>query len=650
LNLIFEGKSFSGVNDYSNTNSWIKGGSRWETYGLNITYQKLPDHTDTCLSDNTKTYVQVFEFLSVDVLQAPFDNYLDINFKAGSAISILKLRNSNLRLVAGEPTFVSGGYAWLRGQAGQANLKLLCDVQTINGFIPAFPNSFSGVETTSSTFSANALEFLDSKIDASVLLAYPPNNSAVSRKIKRTFKFTPKSLTTGVALESFSTRIASNRKLFGGYGGTAGATVLHDLYAAANGLSQVVEVYHATNHNTDAIGANANYKNATVYKIDKEITVKIRKAGYKEFVDTTNTYLGEFAFSPAMTPDTLYSYTLSSIVTVNNAKQMYDVVQQYLQSNLAVDIDLTLIDRTITTTHNVVFDASATALVTFGNNTLTIKASSFDGNLTTTGTATFVNGAGIVGTLEDVNGVRVTVRKSGGGNFNMAARKGTTGAYTDLGFQFDVSSATYTVPKGTPVEVVMWSLGCVTYTRTINTTDGGVALDAGMTVNSSINTALDVSSYLANISLSLDTSGATPFFVITFNAAMTVSGIEPGKALVHRLVGQEVALRSGFPPGSTSTIVINADEITNQLPAVRLDVGAAVPVTGRVYLDFFINMVAAQALNPSYAINPPRADGNQVQILRAKPALDASQLSAAVWSASQRTLTSASTARPSIDF
>ncbi len=307
---------------------------------------------------------------------------------------------------------------------------------------------------------------------------------------------------------------------------------------------------------------------------------------------------------------------------------------------------------------NLVVDGTASEVISVNTetDTVTLKATMLTAgqkfkSVKTTGTITVVSGAGISAAVEDANGVRITVRKSGGGDFNIAARKGTTGAYTDLGFQSDVSSVTYTVAKGTPVEVVMWSLGCVTYTRTISTTAGGVVLDVEMTVNSSINTALDVSSYLANISLSLDTSGATPFFVITFNAAMTVIGIELGKALVHRLVGQEVALRSGFPPGSASTIVINADEITNQLPAVRLDIGASISVEGRVYLDFFINTLAAQTVNPAYVINPPRADGNQVQILRAKPALDASQLSAAVWSASQRTLTSVSAAaRPSIDF
>lgn len=405
LNLIFEGKSFSAINITTDANSWIRGGSRWETYGLNITYQRLSvgSGTDTCLIDNTKTYTQVFEYLSVDVLQPFSDNYLDINFKAGSTISILKLRNSNLRVLSGSPSFVIGGYSWLRGGSGNKNLKFLSNVSTVTGFVPAFPDTASGVETTSGSFAANTIDFVDSQLDADVLLAYPPNNASVNRRIQRTFKLAPKNLTTGADVTSFSTRITANRKLFGGYAGTAGPTVLYDFYAAATGASQVVEVYHATNHNTDGTGSGVAYKNATVYRVDKEITLKMRKAGYKEYTAATDTYRGEYAFAPSLTPDALYSNTATNIATVTTAAQMYDVVQQYLEANLGTDIVLSRNGTTVTTTHNVLMDSNATALVSLSGNNLTIKAGTFVGNLTTTGTVTFSNGASITGSYTDAN-------------------------------------------------------------------------------------------------------------------------------------------------------------------------------------------------------------------------------------------------------
>lgn len=332
--------------------------------------------------------------------------------------------------------------------------------------------------------------------------------------------------------------------------------------------------------------------------------------------------------------------TVAAYTDINTSARLYDRAKLRLVENYAGETE-TIITRAGSTIDlralNLVIDATAVAAFAFDGTTVTIKAGTFTGGLITTGTVTLQNGATVDGSVEDANGVRVTVRKSGGGNFNIAARYGSGNTYTDLGYQADVSTITYTVPKGQPVEVVMWALGYVTYSRLISTVNGGVVVDAEMTLNESINTALDVSPYLPNIALSLDTSGASPVFVITFNAPMTISGIELGKAVIHRLVGQEIALKAGFPPGSTATIVIKSDEIANQLPAARLALGAGLSVTDRVYLDFFINTAPALAINPAYVINPPRADGNQVVILRAKPALDASVMALAVRQEIERT-------------
>lgn len=314
-----------------------------------------------------------------------------------------------------------------------------------------------------------------------------------------------------------------------------------------------------------------------------------------------------------------------TVTEMRTGQEIFNAFHAWLESNMTVpQTRLAIVNGTLEITGSM----TASEAISAGGNVTSIKAT---GAITTTGSGSFSL------PIEDINGVRVTIRKSGGGNFNIAARYGSGSTYTDLGYQADVSTITYTVPKGQPVEVVMWALGYVTYSRLISTVNGGVVFDAEMTLNESINTSLDVSPYLPNIALSLDTSGASTVFVITFNAAMTISGIELGKAVIHRLVGQEIALKAGFPPGSTATIVINSDEITNQLPAARLALGAGLSVTDRVHLDFFINTAPALAINPAYVINPPRADGNQVVILRAKPALDASVMALAVRQEIERT-------------
>lgn len=273
---------------------------------------------------------------------------------------------------------------------------------------------------------------------------------------------------------------------------------------------------------------------------------------------------------------------------------------------------------------------TTSAAVSAGGNAAAIK---------TTGTITTTGGGVISLPAEDADGVRVTIAKRGGGTFNIFARHGTTGAYTELGFSENVDSVTYIVPKGRVVEYSMAALGFVTYVGSISTASGGVAVEAPMVSNPNINTTIDVSAYLASITASVDVSGPTPFFVITFDAPMTVPSLETGKAIIHRLVQREIALRANLPPGNATTIAIVADEITNFLPSIRLAVGAGVSATQKVYLDFFINTDAALALNPAYVINPVRADGNQVQMLRIKPALDPARITAGVWAAPERTLT-----------
>lgn len=322
--------------------------------------------------------------------------------------------------------------------------------------------------------------------------------------------------------------------------------------------------------------------------------------------------------------------TVAAYTAADSAAKAYDLAKLWMINNYTGQTSpgLSRSGTTITATKNVVLDPAASDAYAETATTITLKAATFSGSIVTTGTVT---GSGsVTGLIEDSTGVRVTVTKSGGGNFNISARKGTTGAYTSLGYQAGVSTITYTVPKGTPVEVVAWSLGHVTYTRLIDTSAGGVALAMEMTANAAINTALDVSGWLANIATSIDTSVAYPVFVVTINSPITVPDIEYAKTLVHRLVSSEVALSAGFPPGSVSLLAINADEITINKPALRIEVGAGVSVTQRVYLDAFFNRAPALAINPAWDLTPVRADGNQVQILRTKPALDPGYLAAKV--------------------
>lgn len=229
--------------------------------------------------------------------------------------------------------------------------------------------------------------------------------------------------------------------------------------------------------------------------------------------------------------------------------------------------------------------------------------------------------------------VACSVVDSTGASFNIVARYGTTGAYTDLGYQTNVTSASYLVAYGSPVELCMWRLGYLSFVRTITTTSGGFSLSAEMIAEPDVNTALNVASYLSNITVT-STAGQ---FRASFNADMDVPDIEYTKAIVHRLLGLEASMRALLPPGTATVLEIEPDEIQINQPAVFLDVGAG---ANRVLIRGFFNTAPAIAVNPNYVINPERqSDNRYVQLPLTKPALDTGQLALAVWQYTNRTLT-----------
>jgi hypothetical protein len=250
--------------------------------------------------------------------------------------------------------------------------------------------------------------------------------------------------------------------------------------------------------------------------------------------------------------------------------------------------------------------------------------------LKTTGAVSLASGASASAPIEDSAGVRVTVKApTPTTEFNISARYGTT-TFTNLGFFTATGEITFTVPKGQPLEVAIWAFSYSTYVTTIDTTDGGSIFTAPLAINTAVDTTLNVDSYLSKIALSLDESGATPKLVLTVNEPMVVSGIELGKAITHKVAGLQVALTAALTFGDVTPLDIEPTEILNNLPAFSLVVGAAVTASQRVYFDFFINTAPAIAIDPTYVLNPIRADGNQVQILRVKPDIDPAQMAAGV--------------------
>jgi hypothetical protein len=276
----------------------------------------------------------------------------------------------------------------------------------------------------------------------------------------------------------------------------------------------------------------------------------------------------------------------------------------------------------VTVTGNLTFNTNTPVTITLTNTTIS-------GTVSNSGTAlvtVVLAGTSTVGTAGANISVQVlcSVAVNGGNTFNLVKRYGSPGSYTDLGYSAGLTSDSFLVPKGQPVEVAIWTLGYLTFTRTIQTTNGGFSLLADMIPEPDVDVALDVSAYLANISVTYG-SGT---FTATFNANMSVPGIEPAKAILHRLLGLEGSMRALLPPGMSTTVDVEPDEIQLNKPAVFLVLGSGAT---DVSIAGFFNTGPAKVIDPAYIINPRRVSDNlRVEIPLVKPALDVSALAAAV--------------------
>ena len=290
-------------------------------------------------------------------------------------------------------------------------------------------------------------------------------------------------------------------------------------------------------------------------------------------------------------------------------------------ANTALSGTLTISTATARTITLTSITGSITVNVTGGGSLNVVLAG-------TTAAGSVITGAGVT------KSVQCSVAVNGGNTFNLVKRYGATGSYTDLGYTAGITSDSFLVPLGQPVEVAIWTLGFITFTRTIQTTDGGFSLLAEMIPEPDVDVSLDVSFYLNNIAVTYG-SGA---FTATFNADMDVPGIEPSKAILHRLLGLEGTMRALLPPGMSTTLDVETDEIQINKPAVFFVLGAGAT---NVNIAGFFNTVPAKLINPAYIINPRRVSDNlRVEIPLVKPALDVAAMAAAVWSAATRTLTS----------
>jgi hypothetical protein len=140
-------------------------------------------------------------------------------------------------------------------------------------------------------------------------------------------------------------------------------------------------------------------------------TLRARKYGFNYVKKTSVDYTARTTETIALTTNTLLTQTNSATVaaytTLETPQKFYDYVQYWmsLAANVSVDVDVTRSGSLINAgSLNVTIDATAASVFSLVGNTLTIKASTYTGDMTTTGLITLANGATFVGTRTDANG------------------------------------------------------------------------------------------------------------------------------------------------------------------------------------------------------------------------------------------------------
>ena len=124
--------------------------------------------------------------------------------------------------------------------------------------------------------------------------------------------------------------------------------------------------------------------------------------------------LGELAVTWVLFDDFTITESDKSIVDayteIENSAKFYDRAKSYLTDNYAGE-GATIVARSGNEidlgSYDLVIDATASSAFAISGTTITIKATTFTGDLTTTGTITLSNGASVLGQYTDANGTNI---------------------------------------------------------------------------------------------------------------------------------------------------------------------------------------------------------------------------------------------------
>ena len=280
--------------------------------------------------------------------------------------------------------------------------------------------------------------------------------------------------------------------------------------------------------------------------------------------DIDLTGLGEKNVESTLLPNTniteLDKATVDAYADIDTSAKFYDRSASYLEDNLGTYTDFIATrsgNQIDAGSYNVEVDSTAASVFDFNGSKITIKATEFIGDITTTGTITLLNGAKIIGSATDSGGTTTTLR------------------YSIAGLVAGSNVRIYNVTDNSEVFV-----GIVAGTSLDGTYTEGVEISLGDTIN--VNT--------------VNTNGTTAYYEETSTVIATSTG-------VNALVSQSLntIYNDNNIDGSTVT------GITLDVPNVEFDLDEADNTISsqEIYAWYMNELMATDGIRTIYkAINP----------------------------------------------
>ncbi|WP_419630285.1 hypothetical protein [Thiolapillus sp.] len=252
----------------------------------------------------------------------------------------------------------------------------------------------------------------------------------------------------------------------------------------------------------------------------------------------------------------------------------------------------------------------------------------------TQGNITLTNGGKYTGKVESADGVCVTLvsNKTDTSFYAM----GSISPYTKYLYEASAERVGFVVPKGTAVTVCAYARNTYSKTFTVDTSKGAKVIPLTLSSNDSIK-AVNTDTYYNSIVCTYDTSNTANEgeLHVSFNSAMEVPSDDGSiYALLDRIMRTEPALRMEcvyLPIKTEMAMEITSNGVIVRAPYIRFIKGSSVTAQQRVNLETYFSTIEAREIDPTYIINPKRADSTYVEVHTNNGSLDPLEFAKRVW-------------------